>query len=360
MEFRIIESRHSDQGPRYADTPPVFQAFYPSQVNETCRICLTDDHDTEEDNPEGLLVSPCKCKGTSQYVHLGCLKRWLRSRMIVKEAPASITYSWMKVGCEVCQEPIPRAFRIGDTLYDFVEMDLSFSEPYIILESDLKDKKNGRQIHVLKIKRDECVKLGRGHQCEMRISDISVSRLHALIRYENDQFLLIDNNSKFGTLVLMTEPYPIGEEKMAVQIGRTVLTCTLKPFLPPSTIIPTKPVRAPFTAATKHHRETQVINEMEQKDQSSEIGTNQPSMIMEKEEDGQERVRGEHASWKAQTEPELLIPQAGMEDEHAGRIFPGLKSYPTQVDKEASVRSDEQAQFPVTSPDALELQNSVE
>ena len=50
---------------------------------------------------------------------------------------------------------------------------------------------------------EEPIKMGRGHQCDIRISDISVSRLHAYIKYENGQFLLTDNNSKFGTLVLL-------------------------------------------------------------------------------------------------------------------------------------------------------------
>lgn len=30
----------------------------------------------------------------------------------------------------------------------------------------------------------ETIKLGRGHQCEIRITDISVSREHAHIRYD--------------------------------------------------------------------------------------------------------------------------------------------------------------------------------
>lgn len=37
----------------------------------------------------------------------------------------------------------------------------------------------------------------------MRVSDISVSRFHAVLKYESDhQFYLEDNLSKFGTLVL--------------------------------------------------------------------------------------------------------------------------------------------------------------
>ena len=45
------------------------------------------------------------------------------------------------------------------------------------------------------------IKLGRGHECEVRITDISVSRNHALIRNNMDGFYIYDNKSKFGTLV---------------------------------------------------------------------------------------------------------------------------------------------------------------
>ena len=69
---------------------------------------------------------------------------------------------------------------------------------------------------------------GRGHLCDVRSSDISVSRLHAFINYENGKFYLKDNSSKFGTLVLLNHPINISEEKIAVQIGRTVLTFALK------------------------------------------------------------------------------------------------------------------------------------
>lgn len=47
----------------------------------------------------------------------------------------------------------------------------------------------------------EGIKLGRGHECEIRITDISVSRNHAKIKMGMDGFYIYDNKSKFGTLV---------------------------------------------------------------------------------------------------------------------------------------------------------------
>jgi pSer/pThr/pTyr-binding forkhead associated (FHA) protein len=60
------------------------------------------------------------------------------------------------------------------------------------------------------------------------ISDISVSRLHATIKLLNNKFVIFDNNSKFGTLVLLKDSFPITNEKIAVQVGRTVITFVKK------------------------------------------------------------------------------------------------------------------------------------
>lgn len=50
----------------------------------------------------------------------------------------------------------------------------------------------------------------------MRISDISVSRIHAHLKFEDGQFLIYDNDSKFGTLILLDGAYPVKLDKAAV------------------------------------------------------------------------------------------------------------------------------------------------
>jgi len=41
-----------------------------------CRICFEDDN--SEENP---LLSPCRCSGTSKYVHLNCIQTWRRTNI---------------------------------------------------------------------------------------------------------------------------------------------------------------------------------------------------------------------------------------------------------------------------------------
>ena len=69
----------------------------------------------------------------------------------------------------------------------------------------------------------------------MRVADISVSRCHSLLRYDsiNNQVILSDYHSKFGTLVLLKHPVKIPDasesfgEDMQIQCGRTSYVLSL-------------------------------------------------------------------------------------------------------------------------------------
>ena len=54
-------------------------------------------------------------------------------------------------------------------------------------------------------------KIGRGHESEVRINDISVSRCHAIIKYSREEgaFFIEDNQSKFGTIVMLKDRLPL-------------------------------------------------------------------------------------------------------------------------------------------------------
>ena len=48
------------------------------------------------------------------------------------------------------------------------------------------------------------------------------------MKYKDGRFLVFDNESKFGTLILLNRNYQIQSDKAAIQIGRTVFTFVLK------------------------------------------------------------------------------------------------------------------------------------
>lgn len=100
----------------------------------------------------------------------------------------------------------------------------------MVMESLPLEKNTSRTIHVLKFSPEkQSFNMGRGHESEVRVNDISVSRTHAIIKYKNDGIYIEDNKSKFGTLVLLKDVYDILlEYTSAVQIGRTVVSFTVR------------------------------------------------------------------------------------------------------------------------------------
>jgi predicted component of type VI protein secretion system len=73
------------------------------------------------------------------------------------------------------------------------------------------------------------VKLGRGHDCDVRISDISVSRFHATVKLVNSNFYIEDHKSKFGTLIQVKRPVMLEiTDPLTFQIGRSLIHIMIK------------------------------------------------------------------------------------------------------------------------------------
>lgn len=160
--------------------------------------------------------------------------------MVKKEEPNLISYTWKQFECEICKKPYPYVFKSNGVSYRLVdvESDIPVDKNYLLLESLTFEKNSSRMVHLIMPDAEKTVfKLGRGHESDVRVSDISVSRCHALLKF-NDQtgrFYLEDNLSKFGTLVLSKSNIPLEPDlTKAVQIGRSVISFTVKPYSPPT------------------------------------------------------------------------------------------------------------------------------
>mmetsp|Transcript_40778 Transcript_40778/g.89125 ORF Transcript_40778/g.89125 Transcript_40778/m.89125 type:complete len:416 (+) Transcript_40778:109-1356(+) len=199
-------------------------------VQTPCRICLLEG--STEDDP---LVSPCKCKGSIQHVHLGCLRHWIKGRLNLSDASGG-SYFFRQLPCELCKSAYPAYVNVGDERTPLVEVPRT-QPPFIVLENMVRDSQQhaSRGLHVISLA-EKALKLGRGHESDVRIADVSISRCHATIRYHRGHFLLEDNRSKFGTLVALKKPRPLESSPISIQMGRTVLSLTLQqlPEGPPS------------------------------------------------------------------------------------------------------------------------------
>ena len=74
------------------------------------------------------------------------------------------------------------------------------------LESLTLDKQRNKFIYVISLNTNRKLKVGRGHEANILLSDISVSRVHCHMIVDNKKVFLEDNKSKFGTLILVQTP----------------------------------------------------------------------------------------------------------------------------------------------------------
>ena len=57
------------------------------EPSPVCRVCFEDEADTDK------LIAPCRCKGSSKYIHQACLRTWLMTQMRER----------IEAKCEVCK-----------------------------------------------------------------------------------------------------------------------------------------------------------------------------------------------------------------------------------------------------------------
>jgi len=83
---------------------------------------------------------------------------------------------------------------------------------------------------LIKLNYKPVITIGRGSSSDIRMNDISVSRQHACLRLTSQGVFIEDNTSKFGTLVLVKEPFPIlkNRNNVHLQVGRTVVKANVK------------------------------------------------------------------------------------------------------------------------------------
>jgi hypothetical protein len=201
------------------------------KMKRVCRICYLEE---DEDNEENPLVQPCICAGSMKFIHLSCLRKWVSTRSCVKiDTSADCSIFLIKpVECELCKTKFPDLIKYENRLLPVIDFSQEF-ENYLTLESLTLDRQNNKFIYAISLDKERKIKIGRGHEAKVLLSDISVSRVHCIMTVEKNQVFIEDNDSKFGTLILVQTPtIKISENlPLYIQVGRTFFECKLvKPF----------------------------------------------------------------------------------------------------------------------------------
>ena len=194
-----------------------------------CRICYLEEE--TEINP---LIQPCLCSGSLKYIHLECLRKWIGTRnwTQIENNENVCIYLIKEVDCELCKNKLPDYIRHKNKLYKIIDFKIDFKN-YISFENLTLDKQKNKFIYIVNLDKKKEIKIGRGHEANIILSDISVSRVHCILNVYNKNVYLQDNEAKYGTLVLVqTQRLNIIDNvELNLQIGRSFINCKNKtPF----------------------------------------------------------------------------------------------------------------------------------
>ena len=204
-----------------SDEASLNEGYNPEQ---DCRVCFGSL--STKENPK---LKICNCH---TYIHYYCLKMFLKTNIKVSENPnGNVTsYKSEKFNCEVCEESLPLKFKIkfdDNEIREYCLLDgllLPDDTNYLILESltYVKEKKNLKNIFVAKLTNEE-ITFGRNEKNDMVDCDITISRYHAKIKYdENNGEVSLISTGKYGVLVLVKDNLKmINDEKVYLQVGKS-------------------------------------------------------------------------------------------------------------------------------------------
>lgn len=194
-----------------------------------CRICFSNSEDISP------LISPCSCTGSSKYIHLICLQKWLQSKIKLdyKEVNQNLisAYRYKPAQCEICKEYMPDFIKKNMNLYEICDYHSSSNdnESYFILETIGSVKNHEKFIYDVIIKSEEptsTISIGRYNDNDIRLIDNTISRIHSILTVNNNKLYIKDMSSKFGTgILLQNTNFPfINEKPISFQFGRSIIT----------------------------------------------------------------------------------------------------------------------------------------
>ena len=151
-----------------------------------------------------------------------------RSCLKVEEGEFCSVFLFKEVECEICKEKLPDLVNHKGKIYYLLDFSEIFKS-YFILETLTLDEEGNKFIYVISLLNKE-IKIGRGILSDILLSDVSVSRIHCIIEVEGNNVFIIDNDSKFGTLLLIQTPMikMIENLPLFIQVGRTFLNFEIK------------------------------------------------------------------------------------------------------------------------------------
>jgi hypothetical protein len=218
--YNYIDLNKIMLGPNQGDTPK-------SDFQEKCKICSSSISTNGKNDP---LISLCACK---ELIHYKCLKKLINEKTTIENENNFVTSIRIsEFECEKSKTELPLIFKLSkiNKIYYLIDIKKPIKCEYIILES-LNLRKNDKylkSIHIISLLKDYIL-IGRDNENDVMENESSISRKHAVLKYnkDNGNIILENRSTKFGTLVLVKNPIQILEKKIQLQVGRTIIEANI-------------------------------------------------------------------------------------------------------------------------------------
>jgi hypothetical protein len=159
-----------------------------------------------------------------KYIHYTCLKQWINNKYYVQVEKNNdcVIYMTKLAECELCKTKLPDFVSKKGILFPILELKSDFKN-YLVFESLTLDKNQNRLNYIVSLDQNKKIFAGRAHDSNVVFSDTSVSRTHCIFTLEGKNAFIQDNNSTFGTLILIQSPKIKLVENLPlyIQMGRT-------------------------------------------------------------------------------------------------------------------------------------------
>ena len=217
----------------------------------------------EMDKKNNPLIKPCKCSGSMKYIHYECLLHWLKTKVLISKNIYNNNgffsiYSLDLIECELCKNHLPNYIKHKNKIYSLLDLEKKFEEEikkpkknkekkgdlnifskknkdnnnnYIIFDTVTPGKIDNKYRYLVKFDKNNVMKIGRALEMQLILNDISVSRNHCQLKLEEDgNIIMEDNNSKFGSLVLLQAEMVeiLKGQTLTIQVGTNYLNIKLK------------------------------------------------------------------------------------------------------------------------------------
>lgn len=189
IEAELLEADHND-----------------SKNDVRCRICLEPETDN---NPfEGDL---CFCS-KKMPAHFRCLTEWLKRKCQMQTLEHMTLYDIGNMKCDVCAQTYPLDTNIEGESRKLLVIEGDQDTSHAVVNVYSLDTFGARIVAVINLnEKTKAFKLGRAEDNEIVFKDISISRLHAYLIWEDGELSLYDNCSKFGTFVMLPKRVSLSE-----------------------------------------------------------------------------------------------------------------------------------------------------